>query len=49
VRNFLAFGYRFAAISSDMAMMTGRATEWLLALRDTPEARPASPGPEAAY
>jgi 2-dehydro-3-deoxyglucarate aldolase/4-hydroxy-2-oxoheptanedioate aldolase len=49
VRNFLAFGYRFAAISSDMAMMTGRATEWLLALRDTHEAPPASPGPEAAY
>lgn len=49
VRRFLGYGYKFAAVSSDMAMMTGRATEWLLALRGVQEAGSVPPGPEAAY
>ena len=36
VRRFLGYGYDFAAIASDMAMMTGRARELLGALRPAP-------------
>jgi 2-keto-3-deoxy-L-rhamnonate aldolase RhmA len=36
VRRFLGYGYDFAAIASDMAMMTGRAREFLGALRPVP-------------
>ena len=37
VRRFLGYGYSFAAIASDIAMMTGRASEWLGVMRDQPE------------
>jgi 2-dehydro-3-deoxyglucarate aldolase/4-hydroxy-2-oxoheptanedioate aldolase len=33
VRRFLDYGYSFAAVASDMGMMTGRAGEWLAELR----------------
>ncbi|ODT77873.1 MAG: 2-dehydro-3-deoxyglucarate aldolase [Pelagibacterium sp. SCN 64-44] len=33
VRRFLDYGYSFAAVSSDMGMMTSRAGEWLADLR----------------
>ena len=39
VARFLDYGYSFAAVSSDIALMTGRASEWLASLR--------SPGPVA--
>lgn len=44
VRRFIDYGYDFAAIASDIAMMTGRATDWLGVLRDQPvqEAAPAA-------
>ena len=32
VRRFLDYGYDFAAIASDIAMMTGRAAEWMATL-----------------
>lgn len=32
VREFLGYGYTFAAVSSDIAMMAGRAVEWRAAL-----------------
>ncbi|WBX84511.1 HpcH/HpaI aldolase family protein [Sphingosinicella microcystinivorans] len=45
VRRFIGYGYTFAAVASDMAMMTGRAAEWQAALRgETP-----APTGEAAY
>jgi len=45
VRKFLEYGYSYAAIASDIAMMSGRAGEFLSKLKDapTPEA------PTAAY
>lgn len=46
VRRFIGYGYDFAAVASDIAMMTGRATDWLGALRDQP-VQPAAPA--AAY
>ncbi|MCT8991528.1 aldolase/citrate lyase family protein [Chelativorans sp. SCAU2101] len=36
VRDFLGYGYSFSAIASDIAMMTGRAAEYLSQLRDGP-------------
>jgi 2-dehydro-3-deoxyglucarate aldolase/4-hydroxy-2-oxoheptanedioate aldolase len=45
VARFLEYGYRFAAVSSDIALMTGRAADWLGRLRGrTPAATP-----DAAY
>lgn len=46
VRGFIDYGYDFAAIASDIAMMTGRATDWLGVLRDQPVQQAA---PAAAY
>ncbi|MCY1745100.1 MULTISPECIES: HpcH/HpaI aldolase family protein [Ensifer] len=46
VKRFIGYGYDFAAIASDIAMMTGRANEWLAQLKGTTEA-PATPA--AAY
>ena len=40
VRRFIDYGYDFVAVASDIAMMTGRASEWLGALRG--EAAPAA-------
>ncbi|QFU14774.1 HpcH/HpaI aldolase family protein [Microvirga thermotolerans] len=46
VRRFVGYGYDYAAVASDIALMTGRASEWLNALREEPVA----PGaPAAAY
>jgi len=45
VGGFLDYGYDFVAISSDIAMMTGRAVEWLGALREEPQVA----APTAAY
>jgi 4-hydroxy-2-oxoheptanedioate aldolase len=42
VGRFLGYGYDWAAVASDMAMMTGRAVEWVAALRG------AAPAPAAA-
>ena len=44
VRRFLDYGYSYAAVASDIALMTGRATDWLAALRkqDAPAANPAA-------
>lgn len=36
VRRFLDYGYDFAAVASDIAMMTGRASDWLGTLRGEP-------------
>ena len=47
VGRFLGYGYSFAAVASDVAMMTGRATDWLGTLRG--EAMPAPARPVAAY
>lgn len=46
VRRFIGYGYDFAAIASDIAMMTGRASDWLGVLRDQPAA---ATSPAAAY
>ena len=46
VGRFLGYGYSFAAVASDIAMMTGRGGEWLAALRGTPATTPAA---TAAY
>jgi 2-dehydro-3-deoxyglucarate aldolase/4-hydroxy-2-oxoheptanedioate aldolase len=46
VRRFLDYGYDFAAVASDIAMMTGRGADWLGILRDQPA--PAA-APTAAY
>ncbi|WP_312525845.1 aldolase/citrate lyase family protein [Paracoccus sp. (in: a-proteobacteria)] len=35
VARFLDYGYTFAAVASDLAMMTGRANDWLAQLRKT--------------
>jgi 2-dehydro-3-deoxyglucarate aldolase/4-hydroxy-2-oxoheptanedioate aldolase len=45
VARFMDYGYSFAAIASDMGMMTGRAAEWLAQLR---KAAPAAPS-QSAY
>ncbi len=47
VRRFLAYGYDFAAVASDIAMMTGRGGDWLGTLRGQPA--PTTPQPQAAY
>ena len=47
VQRFLDYGYSFAAVASDIAMMTGRATDWLGELRGTAPA--AAVAPAAAY
>jgi 4-hydroxy-2-oxoheptanedioate aldolase len=43
VGRFLDYGYSFAAVASDLAMMTGRASDWLGALRGevAPSVQPA--------
>ena len=46
VRRFIDYGYDFAAVASDIAMMTGRASDWLGDLRDEKEQ---APTPAAAY
>lgn len=35
VGRFLGYGYSFAAVASDIALMTGRANDWLAKLRNT--------------
>lgn len=47
VERFLGYGYGFAAISSDIAMMTGRAADWLGTLRGAGTSPQG--GPTAAY
>jgi 4-hydroxy-2-oxoheptanedioate aldolase len=42
VGRFIDYGYSYVAIGSDIAMMTGRASEWLGALRHAPVAGDAS-------
>ena len=45
VRRFQDYGYTFTAIASDLAMMTGRARDWLADLRgERPEGRAADRG-----
>ena len=46
VRRFIDYGYTYVAVGSDLAMMTGRAADWLGALRQAPAAADAS---SAAY
>ena len=46
VRRFIGYGYDFAAIASDIALMTGRAGDWLGQLRGEP---PQAAAPTAAY
>lgn len=44
VRRFIDYGYTYAAIGSDIALMTGRATDWLASLRrETPAGGAAAP------
>jgi 2-dehydro-3-deoxyglucarate aldolase/4-hydroxy-2-oxoheptanedioate aldolase len=45
VARFIGYGYDWVAMSSDMAMMTGRAVEWI----ETVRGRSAAPAPAAAY
>jgi 2-dehydro-3-deoxyglucarate aldolase/4-hydroxy-2-oxoheptanedioate aldolase len=45
VGRFLDYGYDWAAVASDMAMMTGRAVEWVAAMRGAPPVA----APAAAY
>lgn len=47
VGRFLAWGYSFAAVASDLAMMTGRAADWLGTLKGA--ATTPAPGKTAAY
>jgi 2-dehydro-3-deoxyglucarate aldolase/4-hydroxy-2-oxoheptanedioate aldolase len=47
VGRFIGYGYSFVAIGSDISMMTGRASEWLGALRG--EAAPPPAAPASAY
>lgn len=42
VQRFLDCGYDFAAVASDIAMMTGRARDWLAALRHAAPVAPAT-------
>ncbi|MCM2291025.1 aldolase/citrate lyase family protein [Allorhizobium sp. BGMRC 0089] len=46
VKRFIAYGYDYAAIASDIAMMTGRARDWLGAMKGEQQA---APTPTAAY
>ena len=46
VGRFLAYGYDWVAVASDMAMMTGRAVDWVAALRGRTET---AAQPAAAY
>lgn len=46
VKRFIGYGYDFAAIASDIALMSGRASEWLGQLKGVEKA-PATP--MAAY
>ncbi|KAB0269245.1 HpcH/HpaI aldolase family protein [Microvirga brassicacearum] len=46
VRRFLDYGYDFSAVASDIAMMTGRASDWLGTLRGE---RVLAAAPAAAY
>ena len=39
VRRFLDYGYSFSAMASDIAMMTGRARDWLGELRGAPSGK----------
>ncbi|MFV3126540.1 HpcH/HpaI aldolase family protein [Niveispirillum sp. KHB5.9] len=45
VGRFIDYGYSFAAVASDIAMMTGRAVEWQAALRGQAPAAPVVAGP----
>ena len=45
VRRFLDYGYTWSAMSSDLAMLTGRAAEWLQALAQ----RPGTPAGSTLY
>lgn len=45
VGRFLEYGYSFSAVASDVAMMTGRAADWLGTLRGTRASSPAAAGP----
>jgi 2-dehydro-3-deoxyglucarate aldolase/4-hydroxy-2-oxoheptanedioate aldolase len=47
VAKFLAFGYTWVAIASDVGMMVGRAQEWLGKVRG--QLPGAAPGPSAGY
>lgn len=47
VRRFLDYGYRFAAVGSDMAMMTTRAVEFIGVLRGA--AQPEAARPDSPY
>jgi 4-hydroxy-2-oxoheptanedioate aldolase len=47
VQRFIGYGYDFAAVASDIAMMTGRAVDWLGTLR--PGAAPVAVQPTSAY
>jgi 2-dehydro-3-deoxyglucarate aldolase/4-hydroxy-2-oxoheptanedioate aldolase len=46
VKRFQQYGYSFTAIGSDIAMMTGRARDWLAQLRSAPAEQSAA---TAAY
>ena len=46
VRRFIGYGYNYAAIASDIAMMTGRANDWLADLKGT---QPVVAASQAAY
>jgi len=46
VGRFIGYGYDYAAVASDIAMMTGRATDWLSTLRGEAKAAPVT---TAAY
>ena len=43
VRRFLDYGYTWSAIASDLALLTGRASEWLEGLGQRPQSSSASP------
>lgn len=45
VGRFISYGYSFAAVASDMGMMTGRAVEWQQALRGQEVVAAAPTGP----
>jgi 2-dehydro-3-deoxyglucarate aldolase/4-hydroxy-2-oxoheptanedioate aldolase len=45
VRRFLAYGYSYVAVGSDLSMMTGRAGEWMSALRGEAAQQPQASGP----
>ncbi len=47
VKRFIGYGYDYAAIASDIAMMTGRANDWLGQMKG--EEKPAIAAPTAAY